>query len=208
MALFSTPLIVSHRRMADEIETGAHGAGAERPSLPAPSLAAIGWVFLSIGMQSFGGGMSAWIRREVVQRRGWMEDGQFVSGIALAQIAPGANGVNLAVFVGTTLRGVSGALVALIGMLLVPVVAVLVMATAFASLRDLPGVGSVMIGLGAAAIGLNIANGARLARRNIRGPVPILLVVVTAAAVGLTGLPLAAVLAVMLPISLLLAARA
>ena len=56
--------------------------------------------------------MSAWIRREVVHRRGWMGEREFVGGLALAQIVPGANGVNLAVFVGTTLRGPAGALAA------------------------------------------------------------------------------------------------
>ena len=179
---------------------------AAPPNAP-PSLPAIGWVFLSIGMQSFGGGMSAWIRREVVQRRCWMTDQQFVGGVALAQIAPGANGVNLAVFVGTTLRGTSGALIALAGMLLVPTLAVLALGAAFSRLRDLPGLDSAMAGIGAAAIGMNIANGARMARRSIRGPVPAALLAITAAAVGLAGLPLVAVLAVMLPLSLFLARR-
>lgn len=172
-----------------------------------PALGAIAWVFFAIGMQSFGGGMSAWIRREVVQRRGWLDERQFIGGMALAQIAPGANGVNLAVFVGTTLRGAAGATAAVAGMLVGPAILVLLIGAAFVHMRDVPGVESAMAGVGAAAIGLNIANGARLSRRNLRGVLPIALVVITTAAVGLFGLPLLTVLLVMLPVSLLLAGK-
>ena len=65
--------------------------------------------FLSIGAMSFGGGLAAWIRREAVQRRGWLDDRQFLSGYALSQIVPGATNVNLAVFIGSQLRGAESA---------------------------------------------------------------------------------------------------
>ncbi|MCW3473515.1 chromate transporter [Limobrevibacterium gyesilva] len=172
-----------------------------------PSLAALAWVFMSIGMQSFGGGMSAWIWREVVLSRRWLTEGQFVGGMALSQITPGANGVNLAVFVGTTLRGPAGALAALAGMLLVPVIAVLVLGAAFTEVRDVPGIGSAMAGLGAAAIGMTAANGLRMSRNNIRDIPGGLVMATTAAAVGIGGLPLLPVLLAMLPVSLLLAWR-
>ena len=167
-----------------------------------PSLRAIAWVFLAIGMQSFGGGMSAWIRREVVHRRRWMGESEFVGGLALAQIAPGANGVNLAVFVGTTLRGPAGALSALFGMLLVPVIAVLAMGTVFTELRDVPGVEPAMTGVGAAAIGMNIANGVRMMRKNITGVWPYILLAAIATAIGLAGMPLVAVLLAAIPLGL------
>jgi chromate transporter len=175
---------------------------------PPPSLGDIARVFLAIGLQSFGGGMTAWIRRETVTRRGWMTEQQFVGGLALAQIAPGANGVNLAVFVGGTLRGVAGALAALSGMLLAPVALILALGAVFARVRAVPGVEAAMAGLGATAIGLNASNGLRLTRRNIRTVTPALVMFVTAASVGLFGLPLLPVLLLMLPISLILALRA
>ena len=75
---------------------------------PAPRLASLFAAFVSIGMMSFGGGLAAWIRREVVQRRGWLDDQQFLSGYALSQLVPGASNVNLSVFIGAQLRGVPG----------------------------------------------------------------------------------------------------
>lgn len=170
-----------------------------------PTLPALFLVFLAIGMQSFGGGMSAWMRREIVQKRAWMPEGQFVSGMAMCQIAPGANGVNLAVFIGTTLRGPRGACAALGGMLLVPVVVVLLLGVLFLRVRDVPGVESAMTGLGAAAIGLNVATGIRMARRNIRALLPAGIMVAVAAAVGVGGLPLPAVLVALMPLSIWLA---
>ncbi|MBV9251317.1 MAG: chromate transporter, partial [Acetobacteraceae bacterium] len=96
-----------------------------------PTLAALFLAFLSIGMMSFGGGLAAWIRREVVQRRGWLDDHQFLSGFALSQLIPGATNVNLAVFIGCNLRGVWGALAAFAGLTVLPVVLVLAVGTIY-----------------------------------------------------------------------------
>jgi chromate transporter len=184
---------------------------ALRPAIPIPgpppSLAMIAWVFMLIGMQSFGGGLSAWMRREAVQRRRWMSEQQFASGMALCQIAPGPNSVNLSVFIGTTLRGRAGALAALLGMLVVPVVVVVAMGGLFARVQEVAAVNSAMVGLGAGAIGMNLAMGVRMIPANIGGKVSAAVALAVAASIGLAGLPLLPVLLVMLPVSLLLAGR-
>ncbi len=167
-----------------------------------PSLRELALVFLSIGVQSFGGGLSSWVRREVVQRRGWLEEQAFLSGLALCQITPGPNAVNLAVFVGATLRGRAGALAALAGMLLVPIGIVLGLGAVFASLREDPWLGSMMTGIGAAAIGLNFATAFRMTRRGVRTPGGALIVVGAAVSVGLAGVSLPLSLVVLVPASL------
>ena len=91
-----------------------------------PRLAEIFMLFLRIGAVSFGGGMSAWIRREVVLKQGWLEDRQFLAGLALCQITPGANGVNIAIFTGSLLRGGLGACAAFFGLMAIPFVVLLV----------------------------------------------------------------------------------
>jgi len=68
-----------------------------RPLQPAPSSAALFWVFTRIGLTSFGGGLSGWMLREFVQRRAWLQEDEFLSGLALAQAFPGVNVVNLAI---------------------------------------------------------------------------------------------------------------
>ncbi len=72
--------------------------------------------FAKIGLTSFGGGLSGWMMREFVQRRAWLSEGEFLSGLALAQAFPGVNVVNLAIWIGFRLRGGAGALVSALGL--------------------------------------------------------------------------------------------
>jgi chromate transporter len=178
-------------------------AETEAPKRP-PSLAALFWCFTVIGMQSFGGGLSSWMRREVVQKRRWVEDPPFLSGMALAQITPGANAVNLAVFLGTTLRGGAGAVAALAGLMALPVVLILAVGALYFSGRQLPGVETALGGLGAAAIGLNLATGIRLAGRNVRRVRQGLVMAAVILAIGVFQWPLLPVLVVTVPASLLI----
>jgi chromate transporter len=171
------------------------------------SLPALFAAFLSIGLMSFGGGLAAWIRREVVERRGWLDDGQFLTGYALSQIVPGATNVNLAVFIGAQLRGVLGVLAALAGLMMVPIVLILGFGTLYLRSQGVPGwgwLGTALAGMGAVAIGLNIATGIRLARDNLRGVTAALVTLATTVGIGLLRIPLGEVLVVIFPISLAL----
>jgi len=147
------------------------------------------------------------MRREIVQRRRWMEDPQFLSGLALAQIAPGANAVNLCVFIGTTLRGGPGALAALAGLMGLPIALVLALGAIYARFRDVPGLETVLGGMGAAAVGLNLATGWQLMRRNLRSLPHYAVMAVTAIGIGVLGWPLLPVLLAVIPVSLLLTFR-
>jgi chromate transporter len=178
-------------------------------SFPPPSLATLFRAFVGIGMSSFGGGLTAWVRREIVAKRGWLDDQQFLSGYALSQLVPGATNVNLSVFIGTQMRGVEGAAACFLGLTLPPLLLAIVLATIYFGLRGLPGGATVSLalsGMGAAAIGLNLGTGIRLARRGIRGIAPGLIAIIVALSVGVAGLPLLRVLAVMIPLSLVVAA--
>ena len=84
------------------------------------TIAAIFSVFFRIGLFSFGGGLTGWVYRDVVLMRGWLNEDEFLSGMAVSQILPGANIANLSIYVGQKLRGPLGASVALLGLLTVP----------------------------------------------------------------------------------------
>ena len=92
-----------------------------------------------VGLFSFGGGLSAWMRREVVLIRGWMTDEEFFNGYSLAQILPGVNSTNMAVYIGQHLRGAIGAAVALTGLLTGPFFIVIAAAVAYHYLIAIPG---------------------------------------------------------------------
>src|SRR5258708_37210523 len=74
----------------------------EKPFVPLLSLIT---VFSRVGITSFGGSTAAWLYREIVQRRGWLDEDHFVTALTLAQVLPGANPVNLSIYVGSQLRG-------------------------------------------------------------------------------------------------------
>jgi chromate transporter len=172
-----------------------------------PSLQAIFACFFWIGAQSFGGGLSAWIRREVVDRRGWMRDRSLLAGIALAQICPGANATNLAIHVGAALRGSAGAIVALTGVLAVPVALTLAAGRLYLAFGALPAIDAALRGLAAAAIGLMLANGVQLSARAIRDARSAAVMAATAAMIGPLHMALPLVLALALPASAMLLGR-
>ena len=171
-----------------------------------PSLAALFIGFARIGMMSFGGGLAVWTRREVVQQRGWMDEQQFLSGYALSQLVPGATNVNLAVFIGTQLRGVSGALACFLGLTALPVAIVLIAGTLYLrSHGAAPWFSVALSGMGAVALGMNLGLGVRLSVDNIRRVGPALVIACIALGIGVFGFRLPEVLAVMMPVSLAIA---
>ena len=181
-------------------------------SLPAepkrpPGLGAIVVAFAIIGLESWGGGMSAWVRREVVVKRGWVEEQSFLAAYTLCQIMPGANVVNLATMLGTTLRGGPGACAALFGMVLPPCALILLFGLALDLLRHQPALGPIMAGLGAAAIGLTFANAIEMTRTGARAPWAAAVAAAMAIAIGFFRVPLLVALIIALPVSLALARR-
>jgi chromate transporter len=178
------------------------------PSTSRPTLAALFLAFASIGLMSFGGGLTAWIRREVVQRREWLDDQQFLSGFALSQLVPGATNVNLTVFIGAQIRGIPGAVAAVMGLNALPIAIVLALGAIFLHTRGTSGnalFSTALTGMGAAAIGLNLGTGIQLGHLHIRRIVPAAVTTIIALAIGVVGIPLLHVLAVMLPVSVLIA---
>src|SRR3954468_6173248 len=119
----------------------------EKPPLDSPSptvtphvsLLALYRTFFWVGMFSFGGGLSSWLHREVVDVRGWMTDDQFFSGYSLTHVLPGVNSSNLTVYIGQHLRGWRGGAAALIGLLTGPFVVVIAAASAYEYLLRVPG---------------------------------------------------------------------
>ncbi len=169
------------------------------------SLAVLAAIFAKIGLMSFGGALSGWMYREIVQRRQWLGEEEFLSGLALGQIMPGANVANLSLFIGQRLRGGAGALAALTGMLLPPMVLVVLLAAAYLRLGDIAWLHRLVGGVAAAAIGLTAMVGIRATRRVERRPAPVAVLIAIFLAVGVLRWPMVPVVLVVTPASLALA---
>ncbi len=84
-----------------------------------PSLGDLARLFLKLGVTAYGGlAMVEPMRRRVVQERSWLSQEEFLDGLALCQMLPGATVVQLAAYVGRRLQGTPGALVAAAGFIL------------------------------------------------------------------------------------------
>ena len=168
---------------------------------PRPSLFALFSVFFRIGLLSFGGGLTGWVYREAVQKRRWLEEDAFLSGMALAQVLPGANIANLAVYVGNRLHGALGAVVAVVALLSGPFFAVIALASVYGALKALPFAETALEGVAAAAIGMLLLVVSKGAQRAARRPAALVAFVATFVAVGLLNWSLLAVVAVVGPLS-------
>lgn len=98
--------------------------------------------------------MLAVAQRELVERKRWLTREQFVDWLSLAQVLPGPNIVNLSMMIGDRWFGVRGAMSALAGMLLMPLVVVLVLASLYSHYEHHPVVSGALHGMGVAAAGL------------------------------------------------------
>jgi len=166
------------------------------------SLGSLFGVFFRLGLLSFGGGISAWVHREIVDVRHWVTEEEFIAGFALGQILPGVNSTNLTIYIGQHLRGAIGAAVALAGLLSGPFVVVIAVGTVYRYLLGMPGFAAAMAGIAAVAVGMLLRLGIVFARRVKWRPVPALILAATFVAVGLLQWPLIAVVAVLAPISI------
>jgi len=119
------------------------------------------WSFSWLALQGFGGVLAV-VQRVLVDQKRWLTREEFVEDWAVAQILPGPNVVNLSLMIGDRHFGLSGALLALAGMLLFPLLIVLALAAAFASIADLAPVQAALRGMGAVVAGLITATGLRL----------------------------------------------
>lgn len=178
------------------------------PSLnPAPSLLAYALLVTRVGLTSFGGGVSAWMLRLVVEERGWMTESEFLTGLALCQVFPGINVLNLAIWLGYRLRGGAGAVVGALAMIVPPAFVLIGIASAFAGIAHQPGVHTALNGVAAAAIGLVTAMGLRAGRRAASGPIPILLSLTTMLLIGVLHWPLVPVVLVLAALSVAVCLR-
>jgi len=118
-------------------------------------------VFTRLALQGFGGVLPI-AQRELVDRERWLTREQFLEMLAVAQVLPGPNVVNLSLMFGDRAFGWRGALAALGGMLLAPLGVVLALTVGYLHYAQHPVVAGMLRGMGAVAAGLVIATAIKL----------------------------------------------
>ena len=171
-----------------------------RPRLPAILLA-----FFWLGVTSFGGNTAAWIYNQIVQRRRWATDGEFLAGVALGRIMPGSGGVNLTVQIGQRLRGALGAGVAVLALLAGPLVIVVGLAPAYAQIGESPTLQGALDGVAGAAIGLTFATVLKLLEWRATDFGALAITLATVFCIGVLRWPMVPVVLCLAPVSIGLA---
>ena len=170
---------------------------------PAPTSVELLLGFARIAVFAFGG-VLPWARYVLVDLKAWLTPEEFTDTLALCQLLPGPNIVNVSIAVGARFRGPAGSVAALLGLMVLPVIIVLALGALYGRYADVPAVGGALAGMAAAAAGLIVAMAAKMAepllRRRFWTAAPFVLL--TFAGVALFRFPLWPVLIVLAPFSI------
>ncbi len=142
-------------------------------------------VFFKIGAFTFGGGyaMIPLIRNEVVAKKRWLDDDEFMEMLAIAQSIPGPIALNTALFVGNKRLGFKGSLFSAAGIILPSFIIILLIAILFAQFRENPLVERIFKGIRPAVVALiaapllGLGRSAGVKMKNIWIPVAVVLAV-------------------------------
>jgi chromate transporter len=186
----------------DPSNTGSLVAAA--PTDEKVSLVALFLEFLLIGEVSFGGGIVAYEKILLTEKKKWLSQDAFMAALAISQTMPGLNSVNLAILAGDKLRGGLGAFVAMLGLILPGSLFVLIAGYAYSAGQDHPIVDLLLAGIAASATGLLAAITYKLGADLFKQLRPLLIIVTTFVLMSVLHLSLIWVLLVMVPIALAL----
>jgi chromate transporter len=153
------------------VPLGAAALASTATGAAAFGLAPLFLVFLKIGSVLFGSGyvLLAFLRADLVVRRGWLTEGQLLDAVAVGQVTPGPV-FTTATFVGYILGGASGAVVATVGIFLPAFVFVALSGPLVPRIRRSPVAGAFLDGVNVASIALMALVTAQLARAAIVDP--------------------------------------
>ena len=155
------------------------------------------FTFMKIGVFTFGSGyaMLALAEVEVVNNHHWLTAEQFADAVALAEVTPGPIMVNMATFVGTKVSGVPGALMATLGLIIPPIIALIVIAKLYIDFKDSSLLDKVFAGLRPAVIGLIITVVLKLGRTTFLDIRSVLITITTVVGIFLGVHPIVMVVA-------------
>ena len=128
------------------------------------------WTFSKIGVCTFGGGyaMLPILQREVVEKKGWATEEELTDYFAIGQCTPGIIAVNTATFVGHKYRGVSGGVVATLGLVFPSLIIITLIAAFLSSFADSPLVQHALGGINACVVALIAVSVLKLGKSTLK----------------------------------------
>lgn len=113
------------------------------------------WEFFKTGLFAVGGGMATLpFLQNIGETTGWYTYGDLMNMLAVSESTPGPIGINMATYVGFTVGGVPGAVIATLGEVTPSIIVILIVAAVLRSFRDNVYVDRAFYGLRPASTGL------------------------------------------------------
>lgn len=128
--------------------------------------------FFKIGAFTLGGGyaMLPIIQDEVVDKKGWLTDEEFLDAIAVAQSSPGAIAVNTSIYIGYKINGIKGAIFSTLGTVIPSFTIIIIVVTFLYQYRDNAVVDRAFKGIRPAVVALILSSVYKLAKSaNLKG---------------------------------------
>ena len=120
--------------------------------------------FAKVGLFSVGGGLATVpFLQHMGEVTGWFTNEQLTTMIAVSESTPGPMGVNMATYVGYTIKGIPGAVVATLGLITPSILVILIIAGFLQKFRHSKTVDAVFYGLRPASTALIASAGLSVA---------------------------------------------
>jgi len=128
-------------------------------------------MFFKAGVSTFGGGPAiiAILETEFVSHHHLMSIDEYVEDVAIATAIPGAICVNLAFLAGYRLRGIAGAIVSALGVIIAPFLVITAILDWFGNILESPFVGRFLQGAAAAVTGLIVVSAWSIGQKLLKG---------------------------------------
>ena len=143
--------------MSDQSESVLQSEQADRPGLRELFVC-----MTQVAFSAFGGGMSLWSHRIIVERREWMTSESFVTGLTVSRLFPGPNQINMSVYIGSIFQGLPGSLAAVAGIILFPFTLLMLLGLLYFQFSAIAEVNRLLAGLAAAAAGMALSMGFKI----------------------------------------------
>ena len=113
------------------------------------------WEFFKTGLFAIGGGMATLpFLKDIGETTGWYSYGDLMNMLAVSESTPGPIGINMATYVGFTVGGVPGAILATLSEVAPSIIIILIIAVMLKKFRDSKYVNNAFYGLRPASTGL------------------------------------------------------
>ncbi len=113
------------------------------------------WEFFKTGLFAIGGGMATLpFLKDIGETTGWYSYTDLMNMLAVSESTPGPIGINMATYVGFTVAGIPGAVIATVGEVTPSIVVILIIAAMLKKFRDSKYVNDAFYGLRPASTGL------------------------------------------------------